>query len=151
MSRPFATERDARAASLWATHGREHGMSIESANLSDLAAELSGVQLGAYDKRIIDWLAGWEPSTVTVICGLIKRARAAGAAARHGGYDLASGDVAVVLDALDVAADYRRDTAEMCGDCDGQPDGGLCGTCEWRLTLADGYAALAERIREATQ
>jgi hypothetical protein len=75
---PYETEREARVASLWATHGREHQMSIEAANLAQLAAELSVVELGAWDKRIIEWLAGYEPSTVTVICGLIRRARAAG-------------------------------------------------------------------------
>jgi hypothetical protein len=76
---PFEAEREASAASLWAQQGREQGMTQAAANLAGLAAALSGVELGSYDKRIIEWLAGWEPSTVAVICGLISRARALGA------------------------------------------------------------------------
>lgn len=43
-----------------------------------LLAELqaAGVELGAYDMRIVDWLAGWEWSTVSVIASLIRRANA---------------------------------------------------------------------------
>jgi hypothetical protein len=36
---------------------------------------LAGVELGAYDRRILDWLLTWEPSTLAVIAGWIKRAR----------------------------------------------------------------------------
>lgn len=81
---PYETEAAARAAALWTTHGREQRMSIESANLADLAAALSGVSLGAYDERIIGWLAGWPPSTVAVICGLLGRARQATAGPEGG-------------------------------------------------------------------
>jgi hypothetical protein len=42
------------------------------------ACASAGVYLGAYDHRIIEWLAGWEPSTCAVIAGLITRAHAAG-------------------------------------------------------------------------
>lgn len=38
----------------------------------------SGVELGEYDARIVDWLAGWEPATVQVIVGWVTRAHAAG-------------------------------------------------------------------------
>ncbi len=76
---PFETEADARHASLWETRGRDAGMDMDAANMADLAAGLSGVELGAYDKRIIAWLVGYEPATVAVVCGLISRAREAGA------------------------------------------------------------------------
>jgi hypothetical protein len=33
-----------------------------------------GVQLGAYDRRIIDWLANYEPATCAVVASLIARA-----------------------------------------------------------------------------
>jgi len=36
---------------------------------------LPGVDLGAYDQRILDWLVTWEPATLAVITGWIKRAR----------------------------------------------------------------------------
>ncbi len=73
MSGPFETEREAAAASLWGQFPA--GLNMRACNLADLAAELSGIELGAYDKRIIEWLAGWEPSTVAVVCGLVSRAR----------------------------------------------------------------------------
>ncbi|MFJ9542374.1 hypothetical protein ACIRPX_34650 [Streptomyces sp. NPDC101225] len=43
---------------------------------ADLLAELNaaGVELGAYDRRIIDWLAGWDYPTVATIASLIRRA-----------------------------------------------------------------------------
>jgi hypothetical protein len=43
-----------------------------------LAQALTGVALGAYDRRVLDWLAGWEPSTVRTLASLLDRARAAG-------------------------------------------------------------------------
>lgn len=33
-----------------------------------------GVTPGAYDRRILEWLAEWEPETYAVIAGLITRA-----------------------------------------------------------------------------
>lgn len=36
----------------------------------------AGVELGAYDKRIVDWLAGWEWSTLAVIASWVARAAA---------------------------------------------------------------------------
>lgn len=46
----------------------------------------AGVELGAYDRRIIGWFAGWEPSIVQVVIGWIERAHAAG----HGAGNLAA-------------------------------------------------------------
>jgi hypothetical protein len=40
--------------------------------------ETSRVELGAFDERILTWLAGCETSTVQVVIGLIARAHAAG-------------------------------------------------------------------------
>ncbi|MGW2508474.1 hypothetical protein ACWC0A_03385 [Streptomyces scopuliridis] len=36
--------------------------------------EAAGVELGTYDLRIVDWLAGWDWSTVAVVASLIRRA-----------------------------------------------------------------------------
>jgi hypothetical protein len=44
-----------------------------------LAAVLAGIPLGAWDRRIIAWLAGWDAETVLTVASLISRARAAGA------------------------------------------------------------------------
>jgi hypothetical protein len=38
------------------------------------AAATAGVQLGAYDRRILAWLAGFEPQTCAVVAALITRA-----------------------------------------------------------------------------
>lgn len=43
------------------------------AHLEDACAS-AGVELGAYDRSILEWLAGYEPSTVQVVIGLIRRA-----------------------------------------------------------------------------
>jgi hypothetical protein len=45
-----------------------------------LAGVLAGVELGAWDRRIVDWLAGWDASTVVTVASLIAQSRAAGPA-----------------------------------------------------------------------
>lgn len=45
--------------------------------LRDVCAD-AGVDLGALDLRILDWLAGLDDRTVIVVLGLILRAHAAG-------------------------------------------------------------------------
>jgi hypothetical protein len=74
---PFATSREAAGSSGWEASGRAAGRRVGEANLADLESACAGLDLGAYDRQIIGWLAGWEPATVAVLCGLISRARAA--------------------------------------------------------------------------
>lgn len=38
---------------------------------------LAGVELGVWDKSIVEWLSGYDASTVVTIASLIQRARAA--------------------------------------------------------------------------
>lgn len=45
-----------------------------------LTEALGGLELGAYDRRILDWLSSWENSTVEVIATWIERARDQGKA-----------------------------------------------------------------------
>ncbi|MET7601364.1 hypothetical protein ABZS96_02305 [Streptomyces avermitilis] len=33
----------------------------------------AGVEMGAYDRRIVEWLAGWDSPTVATIASLIRR------------------------------------------------------------------------------
>jgi hypothetical protein len=40
-----------------------------------LLAALDGVQLGAYDQRILHWLAGWDVPVVAAVVSLLWRAR----------------------------------------------------------------------------
>ncbi len=41
-----------------------------------LLEPLDGIELGAHDRRILDWLADWDTSTVGTIASLLYRARA---------------------------------------------------------------------------
>lgn len=43
-----------------------------------LAHALIGVELGAYDRGILDWLALWDNSTVATVVSLLHRTRLAG-------------------------------------------------------------------------
>ena len=45
-----------------------------------LAGVLAGIELGAWDRQIVQWLAGWDTCTVLTVASLIARARAAGPA-----------------------------------------------------------------------
>jgi hypothetical protein len=52
------------------------GYSPESLQREALYTELdnAGVELGTYDRRIVDWIAGWDYPTVATIASLIRRA-----------------------------------------------------------------------------
>ncbi|WP_219419354.1 hypothetical protein [Pseudonocardia nigra] len=53
---------------------------LETSRRDYLAAvhePLAGVELGAYDHRMIAWVAGWDTPTVGTIVSLLHRARAA--------------------------------------------------------------------------
>lgn len=83
---PYDTEQQAReapAARAWReAFDRDPGAGKGHApNFASLTAacEAAGVTLGDYDRRIVSWLAGWEPTTVAVVVGLIARAHQAGA------------------------------------------------------------------------
>jgi hypothetical protein len=54
------------------------------------------------------------------------------------------GDVKTLLCALDVAADYNRDRAELCADCTSQS----CPTCELRLREAQAYDGLYAQLNQ---
>jgi len=45
-----------------------------------LADVLAGIELGAWDRQIVQWLASWDTCTVLTVASLIARARAAGVA-----------------------------------------------------------------------
>jgi hypothetical protein len=81
LSGPFATERDAQQAAVQYTGPPGASLTgppgqLAEANRSMLldAVNAAGVELGDYDRRILDWLAGYEPSTCAVIAALIARA-----------------------------------------------------------------------------
>ena len=53
---------------------RDYRMQDGSAAMILAACEEAGVELGAYDARIVRWVAGFEPQAAAVIAGLIARA-----------------------------------------------------------------------------
>ncbi len=73
----YHDERQAHAAAI-AAIPPEDGRSIlrdsQNRQLIEDACAAAGVGLGAHDRRIIDWLAGFEDSTCAVFAGLIMRA-----------------------------------------------------------------------------
>ena len=83
---PFETEDDARmtpavrAVYQSYDHGQGPG-DLSGAPLILAACEAAGVELGAYDARIIAWQGNWEPAMCAVIAGLIHRSHEAGKAA----------------------------------------------------------------------
>ena len=80
---PYETEQQARVdvADLY-EQSRRSGLrgALADANYAYLAdaRERTGVALGAYDARILTWLAHWEPATCAVVAGLIARAHTVG-------------------------------------------------------------------------
>jgi hypothetical protein len=58
-----------------------------------------------------------------------------------------AGEVKTLLSALDIAADYKRDRAEMCADCADQS----CLTCESRLRDARAYDHLHVQLIQAAE
>lgn len=50
-----------------------HADAEQRAALLAVLAE-AGVELGAYDRRIVEWLGGWEWSTVATIASWVRRA-----------------------------------------------------------------------------
>ncbi len=72
---PFATEREAHAAAMVQADQLKLD-SFRSTNYRLLldTCGAARVLVGAYDVRIIEWLANYEPATCAVIAGLISRA-----------------------------------------------------------------------------
>jgi hypothetical protein len=113
--------------------------------LLEQACTTARVELGAYDRRILAWLAGWEPEVCAVVAGLISRAATAqrAPAARAGTRDLTAAQQHTILAALDQAADHKRDLAASCPDCAGQ----TCATCDTRLQAARDYETVSAQIQ----
>ena len=56
-------------------------------------------------------------------------------------------ELTTVLAALDIAADYKRDRAEMCADCPDQS----CPDCQSRLHDAQAYDQMAHRMLQSAE
>ena len=97
-------------------------------------AVLEGVELGAYDERIIAWLTQWDDTTCRTIASLLWRCRLAGAAETVAGSRMAT------------AGRDKRDhptAAGEPGDCDDlieDDDTRTCSTCGAWIGMFTGRA-----------
>jgi hypothetical protein len=78
---PFESESQALATPAVQAVYRAYDVGIMSlrdgaADLLLSACERAGVTLGAYDRRILVWLAGFEPQAAAAVAGVIVRAAA---------------------------------------------------------------------------
>ena len=85
---PYETRRQARAdvGGVYAQCERSSRRGVMGkANLAYLreACNRTSVTLGAFNTRILAWLAGWKPETCAVVAGLITCAYAAELGAAH--------------------------------------------------------------------
>jgi hypothetical protein len=70
---------EARAAwAAWHADPEPGKMAPHLHRMLDEACAAARDELGAYDHRILTWMAGWEAETVAVIAGIIRRAAAGG-------------------------------------------------------------------------
>ncbi len=103
MTGPFGTEQQARAA---ADHAGLTGtIATRNHQMLTRACWAAHVETGAFDARILAWLANYEPATVAVVAGLIIRAHEAG-----------QGRTAATVAAFDriaaVLAEFDRETGD---------------------------------------
>ena len=88
---PFFTEAEVRelpsVQAVCAAFDADPGagkMAPHNAAMLAAACDAAGVTLADFDRRILGWLAGWEPETVAVIASWIERAYQAGKEAGRG-------------------------------------------------------------------
>lgn len=86
MSGPFETAREARelpaVQAIYRAFDADPGigrMAPHSLRMLNETCAAAGIGLGAFDRRVLTWLAGWEPETCAVVAGLISRVHDAGA------------------------------------------------------------------------
>jgi hypothetical protein len=144
MTEPYETERQAREAARHITDSSLESWQDGLQRLLEDACTAAGVQLGAYDQRILRWLAGWEPATCAVVAGLISRAH--GGQATAGIAVFPEGPRQTMLAALADAVAYRTAGADArCEDCMAHP-AGCCDPHADDLEQADAYRDLAREI-----
>jgi hypothetical protein len=74
MTGPHQTRDDARTAAHMVALLADR--TVMDGAIALFETSLEGIELGTYDRRIIDWLEGWEPETLAVLAGIITRAKA---------------------------------------------------------------------------
>jgi hypothetical protein len=59
--------------------------SIRADRIAAISEALAGVELGEYDRKMIEWMAGWDEPTIGTWVSLLYRTRRAGGTFRAGG------------------------------------------------------------------
>ena len=115
---PRETERQVRelpaVRAVYDAFGRDPGpgkMTPHCRRILNEACTAASVDLGAYDDRILTWLAGWGPETCAVIAALLSRALAAGRARPPGSVLLTAAEAATARQALADASAWRAEGA----------------------------------------
>ena len=146
MSGPYETERQAAGAArhIYDSPPGTGAWGDGCHRLLEGACAAAGVQLGAYDHRILVWVTTWEPATCAVIAGLITRAHASQATADAVVFP--AGARQTMHAALADAVDYRTAGADArCEDCMAHP-AGCCDRHADDLDQAGAYRQLAREI-----
>jgi hypothetical protein len=138
---PFETERQAsRTPAVQAVYTAfreapgQGRTDAHNARMITQACDVAGVELGAFDRRIVAWLSGFEPTTCAVVAGLVDRA-----AARI------TPQQAATLGQVLADAIAWREPSGACADCDKHP-AGLCADHAADLDRTDAYLALARQL-----
>ena len=128
-ARPFETEQQVRelpsVRAVYDAFSRDPGpgkMAPHNHRMLCEALSAAGVELGAYDHRIVSWLATWEPQTVAVIAGWVQRAASRPGPGRGLALvELSRADLALILDALtDTRNALDPEGGRDCADCAAQ-------------------------------
>lgn len=77
---PFAAGSDDTGRARLGETNKELRERVHADRVAALLEALDGVELGAYDRRIIEWLARWDTGTVGTVASLFYRARTSGRA-----------------------------------------------------------------------
>jgi hypothetical protein len=153
-SGPFETEQEAIQYARSVAGPEVWAESLTEANRAVLSSAFgaTGVELGAFDRRIRDWLSDWEPATVAVLAAAVFRAHfSALPTVAAGPVTLKPEQMETVLVALDEAADCH---VRECPACDlvGTADEPACPEHLADEAQIERYSALAALLRgEVTQ
>ena len=114
MIGPFRTEADTRPVTR-PIYASQRSLKEGNRELLDRVIVAAGIEMGEFDHRTLDWLAGWEPFTVAVVAGLIDRAWQTRGREVPPGFDLVM--YSCIRDAIE--------HAEARGDDEGREQAGL--------------------------
>lgn len=93
------------------------------------------------------WYELGEVRRVVEQVTLLASGSPAGSGIQPGGSaHIAATDLPSVLEALDQAAEYQRNRAGDCLDCDDDPETALCTACEARMATADQFDELYVKL-----